>query len=207
MKKAGHAKGYLLVLVLLFVCISCDQKTNKSKPKKPNILLLMSDNQSADHLGCYGDKSIKTPHIDKLAKKGLIFKNAYCSAPSCSPARASMLTGQDIWSLGEAANLWSSFPKVKVYTQLMEASGYYVGIEGKGWGPGDETVTGWEHNPGGLDTILLRNFLMRQKRDNHGCIGTVAEIHIDPIKKRGGKIRVSISIPFMFLPTYPIIQR
>ena len=48
---------------------------------------------------------------------------------------------------------------------------------------------------------------MRQKRDNPGCIGTVAEIHIDPIKKRGGKIRVSISIPFMFLPTYPIIQR
>ena len=37
----------------------------------------MSDNQSADHLGCYGDTSIKTPHIDKLAKKGLIFKNAY----------------------------------------------------------------------------------------------------------------------------------
>ena len=77
MKKAGHAKGYLLVFVLLFVCISCDQNTKKFKPKKPNILLLMSDNQSADHLGCYGDKTIKTPHIDKLAKKGLIFKNAY----------------------------------------------------------------------------------------------------------------------------------
>ena len=100
MKKTSHAKVYLLIFVLLFVCTSCDQKNNKSKPKKPNILLLMSDNQSADHLGCYGDTSIKTPHIDKLAKKGLIFKNAYCSAPSCSPARASMLTGQDIWSLG-----------------------------------------------------------------------------------------------------------
>ena len=135
MKKAGHAKGYLLVFVLLFVCISCDQKTKKFKPKKPNILLLMSDNQSADHLGCYGDKSIKTPHIDRLAKKGLIFKNAYCSAPSCSPARASMLTGQDIWSLGEAANLWSSFPKVKVYTQLMEASGLLRGHRRKRLGP------------------------------------------------------------------------
>ena len=45
----------------------------------------------------------------------------------------------------------------------MEASGYHVGIEEKGWGP-EMTVTGWEHNPGGLDTILLRNFLMRQKR-------------------------------------------
>ena len=109
----------------------------------------MSDNQYADHLGCYGDKSIKTPYIDKLAKDGLIFKNAFCSAPSCSPARASMLTGQDIWSLGEAANLWSSFPKVKVYSQLMEASGYHIGIEGKGWGPGNESVTGWVQNPGG----------------------------------------------------------
>ena len=113
MKKAGHAKGYLLVFVLLFVCISCDQKTKKFKPKKPNILLLMSDNQSADHLGCYGDKSIKTPHIDKLAKKGLIFKNAYCSAPSCSPARASMLTGQDIWSLGRRPIFGVVFPRLK----------------------------------------------------------------------------------------------
>ena len=178
--------------------MSCDQKKNKSEPKRPNILLLMSDNQSADHLGCYGDKSVKTPNIDKLAKKGLIFKNAYCSAPSCSPARASMLTGQDIWNLGEAANLWSSFPKVKVYSQLMEASGYHIGIEGKGWGPGDETVTGWEHNPGGTRYYSFEEFFNEVEKGNLGCIGTAAGILTDPIKKKDGKIRASGSIPYSY---------
>ncbi len=154
MKKTFNISIVLMIVMVLSFQSSCElvpHKTtsNKIKTKRPNILLLMSDNQSAEHLGCYGDTSIKTPHIDKLAKKGLIFKNAFCSAPSCSPARASMLTGQDIWNLGEAANLWSSFPRVKVYSKLMEESGYHVGIEGKGWGPGNETVTGWDQNPGG----------------------------------------------------------
>ena len=201
MKKAGHAKGYLLVFVLLFVCISCDQKTKKFKPKKPNILLLMSDNQSADHLGCYGDKSIKTPHIDKLAKKGLIFKNAYCSAPSCSPARASMLTGQDIWSLGEAANLWSSFPKVTVYTQLMEASGYHVGIEGKGWGPGDETVTGWEHNPGGVRYDSFEEFFNEAEKGQPWMYWYSSRDPHRPYKKEGWK-NSGIHLDSIYVPPY-----
>jgi hypothetical protein len=128
MKKTFNISIVLMIVMVLSFQSSCElvpHKTtsNKIQTKRPNILLLMSDNQSAEHLGCYGDTSIKTPHIDKLAKKGLIFKNAFCSAPSCSPARASMLTGQDIWNLGEAANLWSSFPRVKVYSKLMEESG------------------------------------------------------------------------------------
>ena len=161
MKKAGHAKGYLLVFVLLFVCISCDQKTKKFKPKKPNILLLMSDNQSADHLGCYGDKSIKTPHIDKLAKKGLILKTPTAQLLPVHQQGASMLTGQDIWNLGEAANLWSSFPKVKVYSQLMEASGYHIGIEEKDGGQEMRLLLVGSITPGVRDIILLKNFLTK----------------------------------------------
>ena len=158
-----------ITIIVLSIITSCnliaDKKVSTKIPtQKPNILLLMSDNQSAEHLGCYGDPSIKTPHIDRLAEKGLIFKNAFCSAPSCSPARASMLTGQDIWNLGEAANLWSSFPRVKVYSTLMEESGYHVGIEGKGWGPGDETVTAWEQNPGGVRYNSFEEFINDAKK-------------------------------------------
>ena len=162
-KKKFNFQINLIITIFLSFVLSCefnkDEKVSEiKKPNRPNILLLMSDNQSADHLGCYGDRSIKTTHIDKLAKEGVIFKNAYCSAPSCSPARASMLTGKDIWNLGEAANLWSSFPKVEVYTKLMEESGYHVGIEGKGWGPGDESVTGWKQNPGGIRYDSFEDF-------------------------------------------------
>ena len=201
MKKVSLTTRHLFIYMILFIYMSCDQKKNKSEPKRPNILLLMSDNQSADHLGCYGDKSVKTPNIDKLAKKGLIFKNAYCSAPSCSPARASMLTGQDIWNLGEAANLWSSFPKVKVYSQLMEASGYHIGIEGKGWGPGDETVTGWEHNPGGTRYDSFEEFFNEVEKGQPWMYWYSSRDPHRPYKKEGWK-NSGIQLDSIFVPPY-----
>ena len=93
-----------LLLFGIFGTLSCtNQGESQKKSLKPNILILMSDNHSWNHLGCYGDPVVKTPVIDKLAANGIRFTNAYCSAPSCAPARASMLTGQDIWRLEEAA--------------------------------------------------------------------------------------------------------
>ena len=79
MMKINVPSVLTIVMVLSFLS-SCElrpykTRSNKTQTKRPNILLLMSDNQSAEHLGCYGDTSIKTPHIDRLAKKGLIFKN------------------------------------------------------------------------------------------------------------------------------------
>ena len=61
--------------------------------KKPNILLFMSDNQSADFLGCYGNEEVKTPNIDALANQGLKYTSAFCANAMCSPCRASVLTG------------------------------------------------------------------------------------------------------------------
>ena len=61
--------------------------------KRPNILLFMSDNQSADFIGCYGNNEIKTPNIDSLASSGMQYLSAYCSNAMCSPCRASVLTG------------------------------------------------------------------------------------------------------------------
>lgn len=141
---------YLTAVVICSMFMGCSEQRGKFvNTKRPNFLILMSDNHSWNHLGVYGDKVLKTPNIDKIAANGLKFNNAYCSSPSCSPARAAMLTGQDNWRLGEAANLWGGFPKVKVYPELMAEAGYHVGIEGKGWGPGNAEVSGWENNPGG----------------------------------------------------------
>tara|TARA_R110001592_G_scaffold363328_1_gene684152 strand:+ start:14647 stop:16110 length:1464 start_codon:yes stop_codon:yes gene_type:complete len=129
--------------------MGCDKPYKKEITERPNILILMTDNHFSDHLGAYGDKVVKTPVIDKVAKEGVLFNNAFCASPSCSPARAAMLTGQDIWRLEEGANLWGGFPKEQVYSQLMSQNGYHVGIEGKGWGPGNAEPNGWKTNPGG----------------------------------------------------------
>lgn len=153
MKKfKGNSMLLIMVSILFIGCNSNKEKgsrDNAAKEKKPNFLILMSDNHSWNHLGSYGDNVVQTPNIDNVAKEGILFNNAFCASPSCSPARAAMLAGQDIWRLGEAANLWGGFPKVKVYTELMADAGYHVGIEGKGWGPGNAKANGWEHNPGG----------------------------------------------------------
>jgi arylsulfatase A-like enzyme len=75
-----------------------------TSPKRPNILLIMSDNQSADYLGCYGNDEVKTPAIDRLAAKGTIYDNAYCVNAMCSPCRASVLTG--MMPSGHGVHTW-----------------------------------------------------------------------------------------------------
>ena len=72
--------------------------------KKANILLITSDQQHWNTLG-YFNKQIKTPNLDNLAKQGTIFTRAYCPNPTCTPARASIITGKypsqhGAWTLG-----------------------------------------------------------------------------------------------------------
>ena len=136
----------LITAIFLAACQSEDGNGNS----RPNILLLMSDNHSWNHLGCYGDEAVRSPEIDRLAQQGIRFTNAFCSAPSCTPARAAMLTGQDIWRLEEGANLWGTLPShFQVYTNMLEKAGYLVGHQGKGWGPGNYKAGGWRRNPAG----------------------------------------------------------
>lgn len=61
--------------------------------KKPNIVFILSDDQGAYSLGCLKNSELKTPNLDKLVEKGILFSNCYCASPVCSPARASILTG------------------------------------------------------------------------------------------------------------------
>ena len=118
--------------------------------KRPNILLAISDDQSWPYAGAYGCKFVKTPAFDRVAKEGVLFTHAYCPAPQCSPARAALLTGRNIWQLEEAGTHSSYFPrKFKVYTELLEQSGYHVGNTAKAWGPGNYRDSGWDQNPAG----------------------------------------------------------
>jgi arylsulfatase A len=66
----------------------------KSAPSKPNVILIMSDDQGSIDLGCYGAKDLVTPHLDALAARGVRFTQFYSAAPVCSPSRAGTLTGR-----------------------------------------------------------------------------------------------------------------
>ena len=67
---------------------------------RPNLLLIMTDQQRGDCLGCDGHPVQETPYLDELASQGTRFRRAYTAVPSCLPARATLLTGMDQWHTG-----------------------------------------------------------------------------------------------------------
>lgn len=137
-----------------FAALVCSAfSTNVSRAAeapRPNILFIIFDDWSGNHAGAYGCKWINTPGFDRVAKEGVLFRNAFTSNPKCSPCRASILTGRNSWQLEEAVGHGGLFPsKFAVYPDLLEGSGYQVGLTGKGWGPGDFKVGGRTRNPAG----------------------------------------------------------
>ena len=71
-----------------------------ARPSRPNILLLMADQWRADCLGAAGNRVIHTSNLDQLAASGVRFTNAYSATPTCTPARAGLLTGMAPWNHG-----------------------------------------------------------------------------------------------------------
>ncbi len=69
-------------------------------PRRPNVLLLMTDQHRGDAVGCYGNTAVHTPHLDSIAARGVRFPRGYSSLPSCTPARATLLTGWGGWRHG-----------------------------------------------------------------------------------------------------------
>ena len=127
---------------------------------RPNILLCVADDWSWPHAGCYGDKVVRTPNFDRFAAEGTLFASAFCVAPSCTPSRAAILTGQPPHRLAEGANLWGILPaRFQTLPDRLEQAGYAVGFTGKGWGPGSLEGSGRTRNPAGpkfqsFDTFL-----------------------------------------------------
>ncbi|PAW69998.1 MAG: hypothetical protein B9S38_08685 [Verrucomicrobiia bacterium Tous-C4TDCM] len=105
--------------------------------RRPNILFIIADDASSHFGEAYGCKWVKTPHIDGLARKGLVFDNAYTPTAKCTPSRSAILTGRNPWQLEEAANHQSQFPvKYVAFSEALGQSGISVGGGGKIWGPG-----------------------------------------------------------------------
>ena len=137
----------LLSLVLL-ASASALNAADAAAPKRPNILFLLADDWAWPHASCLGCPVVQTPTFDRIAKEGVLFRNAHVAAPSCSPSRAAMLTGQWPWRLEQGANLHGFIPaRFLVYPDLLEAAGYFVGMTKKGYGPG--TDQGRPHNAAG----------------------------------------------------------
>ena len=110
-----------------------------AKSPGPNVLLIVSDDQSFPFAGAYGCSWVRTPGFDYVAENGILFNNCYTPNAKSAPSRAGLLTGRYSWQLEEAGNHITHWPDGK-YRTVFEAlgdHGYRTGFTGKGWAPGD----------------------------------------------------------------------
>jgi arylsulfatase len=100
-------------------------------PTQPNFLWICTDQQRHDTLGCYGNPFVHSPNIDALARTGLLFENAFCQSPVCTPSRASFLTGRYPRTTRCRQNGQSIPDDEILVTRLLADAGYFCGLAGK----------------------------------------------------------------------------
>lgn len=120
----------LMLSLLLFVGVS-----HLAAEDRPNILLILSDDHSVPHVGCYGDANCRrfkiTPHLDAFAAEGMRFNHAHTTAPQCAPSRISVFTGRTPVALGVTRFAQPAKPDVLFFTDALRANGYWAGIDGR----------------------------------------------------------------------------
>jgi arylsulfatase A-like enzyme len=107
-----------------------------AQPKRPNILLILADDLGYECLSCYGSQTYKTPHLDRLAAEGMLFRYAFAQ-PLCTPTRMQLMTGKYNFRNWQAFGIMD--PKERTFGHLFRENGYRTAIAGK-W-------QFWSYNP------------------------------------------------------------
>ena len=167
-------KNIVVALLLLFPELVFSQ--GKAQQKKPNIIYIYADDLGYAEIGPYGQKKIKTPNLDKLAKEGMKFTQHYTSTPVCAPARCMLMTGKhgghsyirgnyemggfpDSLEAGQMPLPEGTFTIPK----MLKEAGYVTALTGK-WGLGMNNTTGsplkqgFDYYYGYLDQKQSHNF-------------------------------------------------
>lgn len=145
MKKKDHLLTILFVLLMGF--------SSFAQSKKPNVILILADDLGIGDLGSYGQKFIKTPNLDQMAKRGIRFTNFYSSSPVCAPSRASLMTGlhQGHARIRGNENLKGERvplrPEDTTVAEIFKSQNYCTALIGK-WGLGEENTTGIPNKKG-----------------------------------------------------------
>ena len=140
---------FIYIFLGLFI-YSCSKKENL---KKPNIILIMTDDQGWGQTGYYNHPELKTPNLDEMARNGIRFDRFYAGAPVCSPTRASVLTGRVNDRTGVFDHGFALRTQEKTIAQALKKVGYSTGHFGK-WhlnglrGPGAPILKDDPYSPG-----------------------------------------------------------
>jgi arylsulfatase A-like enzyme len=147
-----------LVFFVLFA-LTCSSLTAQKSQRLPNIVFILADDLGYGDLGCYGQKLIRTPNIDALAKSGMRFTDFYAGSTVCAPSRASLMTGQHTGKTYIRGN--GELPLRagdSIIPQYLKQKGYVNGMVGK-WGLGLQNTEGvpekkgWDYFVGHLHHV------------------------------------------------------
>lgn len=116
-------------LFVFFSLLCCTAFVQAGTPL--NVLVILSDDHSAPHLGCYGNSEIKTPHIDAFAKTAIRFDRAYVTCPQCVPSRASIMTGRSPVAIGMTRFSAPLPAEVVTWLEVLRKKGYFTGVAGR----------------------------------------------------------------------------
>lgn len=135
----------LLGCALSLLATAAATQQASAAASRPNVLFLAADDMRPQ-LGCYGDPLAKTPHLDALAARGVLFERAYCQQALCSPSRISLLSGRHVWttkitSIGPT--LRSTMPDIVTLPQHFKNNGYHTRSLGKIYHIGIDDPASW----------------------------------------------------------------
>jgi arylsulfatase A-like enzyme len=167
---------------------------------RPNIVIILADDLGFGDTGCYGATKIPTPNVDRLAREGLLFRDAHSASATCTPARYALLTGEYPWRKkgtgilpGDAELIIQ--PGRTTVASLLQRAGYRTGVVGK-WhlGLGGKGGPDWngEIKPGPREIGFDYSFLMPATGDRVPCVYVENQRVVgldsnDPIKVRYGE--------------------
>ncbi len=169
---------YHLLLLIFAICGFTETRSQAVKTKKPNIILIYTDDLGYGDLGCYGTSAVATPNIDQLAKNGVRYTNAHATSATCTPSRFSLLTGKYAWrkeGTGIAPGDASLLIPVATTTLpgMLQKAGYNTAAIGK-WhlGLGDSTGVNWNGKitPGPNEIGFSYSFLIPATGDRVPCV-------------------------------------
>src|SRR5881394_516067 len=127
--------------VLLSLSLSSSMKSSAAEPTRPNLVIIFTDDQGYQDVGCFGSPNIKTPNLDRMARGGMRFTDFYAGQPVCTASRAALLTGCYpnrvglLGALGPKSKVGIS-DKESTVAQVLKTRGYATAIFGK-WHLGD----------------------------------------------------------------------
>lgn len=127
---------FRLLLPLIVSCLAAPVVPQSSAADHPNLVLIIADDMAWDDCGAYGNANIRTPNIDQLARDGMLFEKAFLTVSSCSPSRASIITGRYPTNTDADELHWPLPAEQITFVEKLKAAGYWTAAAGK-WHLGD----------------------------------------------------------------------